>query len=250
MNTKMILSLVVVTVAMILPSSGSAIPAFDPSYVAIRDEYGEVLYEQMTEPSNPLLLKTIHYLRLAPEARGLDARPGGGSDPGTDCESDSYKLAGWFWDTAYRAQASSNGASVGNSLGDWDAATSANLGGSVSGGSGPTGVLDGVNQIAWSLIGASSTVAVTTTWSYRGSGIAVESDGQYNTYYPWATNGASNAMDVESVTQHETGHTYGLNHPSGSGIDCLSMYAYVNYGWTHGRTLGDGDILGIKAIYG
>lgn len=217
--------------------------------VRVVDLNGELIFEQGPEPSNPLLLKTVHYLRLSSDA----AKPGGGgADPGTDCESDNYRLAGWHWTSSYRAQSDSYASIVGSSLGEWDqnAGGFSISGGAGSGDNGNAGVLDGVNQLEWESLGASSTVAVTTTWSYRGSGEAVESDGQYNTYYSWATNGAANAMDVESVVQHETGHTFGLNHPSGSGIDCLTMYAYVNNGWTHGRTLGDGDILGIKAIYG
>jgi hypothetical protein len=138
---------------------------------------------------------------------------------------------------------------VNGALGEWSQ-VSGFSGGAGGGDNGNAGTYDGVNQLEWEFIGTGSTVAVTTTWSYRGSGEAVESDGQYNTYYPWSTSGASNAMDAESVIQHETGHTAGLNHPSGSGIECLTMYAYVNYGWTHGRTLGDGDILGVRAIYG
>lgn len=40
------------------------------------------------------------------------------------------------------------------------------------------------------------------------------------------------------------GHT-----PTASQHACLTMYPYVNYGQTDLRTLGDGDILGIDAIY-
>lgn len=215
----------------------------------IFDAQGRLLLEIGIEPSDPAIGFTRHYLHFSADA----AKPGGGgADPGTDCESDAYRTAGWYWATAYRAQSDSYASIVGSSLNEWDghaggASISAGAG---SGDNGAAGTYDGVNQLEWENIGAGSTVAVTTTWSYRGSGQAVESDGQYNTYYAWSTNGAANAMDVESVVQHETGHTFGLNHPSGSGIECLTMYAYVNYGWTHGRTLGDGDILGIKAIYG
>lgn len=217
------------------------------------DANGEVLYETYVEPSNPLLLKTLHYLRASALAGDTsNARPGGGgSDPGTDCEPDNYKTAGWHWTAKYSAQSESYSNIVSGALGEWDSSTAAAISGSVgSGNNGAAGTLDGVNQLEWEFIGSSSTVAVTTTWYYRGSGEAVESDGQYNEYYAWSTSGASDAMDVESVVQHEVGHTFGLNHPNGGGIGCLTMYAYVDYGLTHGRTLGDGDILGIKAVYG
>ncbi|HLE96644.1 MAG TPA: matrixin family metalloprotease [Candidatus Thermoplasmatota archaeon] len=248
-RTRTILALA--AAAVILFPSAMALGLEDLGRIVLTrafDENGELMVEQGIEAGHPELMYTDHYLRLGQ----LDAKPGGGADPGTDCESDNYRLAGWHWTSSYRAQSDSYASIVGSSLGEWDqnAGGSSISAGSGSGDNGNAGVLDGVNQLEWESLGASSTVAVTTTWSYRGSGVAVESDGRYNTYYPWSTSGASNAMDVESVVQHETGHTFGLNHPSGSGIECLTMYAYVNYGWTHGRTLGDGDILGIKAIYG
>lgn len=256
MNTKLILGGLVTALFLAMSTTSGAVFASLGEFTDVRvyDENGELLLSQTVEPSNPLLLRTEHYLRLSAMQESPDAaKPGsGGADPGTDCESDAYRTAGWHWTEAYRAQSDSYASIVGSALGEWDqhAGGASISGGAGSGDNGAAGTLDGVNQLEWENIGAGSTVAVTTTWSYRGSGQAVESDGQYNTYYPWSTSGASNAMDVESVVQHEVGHTFGLNHPSGSGIECLTMYAYVNYGWTHGRTLGDGDILGIKAIYG
>ena len=52
------------------------------------------------------------------------------------------------------------------------------------------------------------------------------------------------------VATHELGHTFGMGHTStASSNSCATMYPYVDYGWTHQRTLGDGDLLGIRAIY-
>lgn len=230
-----------------------SVDGFAPVY--LYDANGELILSQELDPNNPLLVKTMHYLRLAAvESSGDKAKPGsgGGSDPGTDCESDAYKLTGWHWTSPYSAVSASYASIVGSALNEFDGHTSASIAGNVgSGKQGTAGTYDGVNQLEWVLIGASSTVAVTTTWSYRGSGQAVESDGQYNTYYKWSTSGASDSMDVESVVQHEVGHTFGLDHPTSTSTNsCLTMYAYVSNGATHGRTLGDGDILGIKAIYG
>lgn len=196
----------------------------------------------------------IAFERFYHQASGK-AKPGGGGstggDPGTDCESDAYRATAWKWTAPYSATASAH-ASLFNSAGNaWDAATGAAIFGGISSGSrGAAGTYDGANQIDFVSLGASSTIAVTTTWYNRFTGQAVESDGQYNTYYAWATDGRAGAMDVLNIATHEVGHTFGLDHPSGAGSGCLTMYAYANSGETMKRTLGDGDILGIKAIYG
>lgn len=169
----------------------------------------------------------------------------------TDCASTKYVKAPWKWTAPYSAVSTQHAAIFDASGNTWDVETGADIFGSVTtGNQGTAGVYDGVNQIAWANLGASSTIAVTTTWYYTQTGIAVESDGQYNTYYAWSTSGAAGAMDVQNIATHEIGHTFGLNHPRGGGISCLTMYAYANLGETQKRTLGDGDILGIEAIYG
>ena len=133
----------------------------------------------------------------------------------------------------------------------WDNATGAAVFAGITAGSrGTAGVYDGANQIDFVSLGASTTIAVTTTWYDRSTGRAVESDGQYNTYYAWATDGSPGAMDVLDIATHEIGHSFGLDHPKGAGISCLTMYAYADFGETQKRTLGDGDLLGIRSLYG
>ena len=178
--------------------------------------------------------------------------PASSADAATDCPSTKFVKAGWKWNAPYSAVAASNAALFDQAGNTWDAETGADIFGSVtSGKQGNAGTYDGVNQIEFVNLGASTTIAVTTTWYYRQTGEAVESDGQYNTYYSWSTTGAAGSMDVLNIAAHEVGHTLGLNHPKGGGgISCLTMYAYANTGETQKRTLGDGDILGIEAIYG
>ncbi len=227
----------------------------------VLDEYGRVVLE--AGPEDDELWYVTHYTRLAPDH--LQAKPegkgggkGGGKDdstpdPGTDCESDKYGLTGHQWLRPFSAYASQHASLFDQAGQEWDAATGADLFAGVTAGSmGIAGELDDVNQIDFVDLGSTSTVAVTTTWFYRGSGQAVESDAQYNTAYAWATDGSSNAMDVLHVGTHELGHTFGLDHPKGPARanSCLTMYAYVNFGETHGRTLGDGDILGLQDLYG
>jgi len=50
------------------------------------------------------------------------------------------------------------------------------------------------------------------------------------------------------VATHEIGHAVGLDHP-GNTCTLETMYAYVDFGQTHQRTLNDGDIAGITALY-
>lgn len=238
------------------PASADVVALEDVHPMAIYDENGDLIYEIVPESSNPLLMKMVHHLRVGAVAKDEsggngNGKGGGGGGSGTDCASTAYKTNGYYWNEPYSAYSTGYASIVSSTLSEWDDATAASVsGGASSGSKGEAGTYDGVNQLDWVNLGESTTIAVTTTWYYRGSGIAVESDGEYNTYYPWSTNGDPDAMDVENIVQHETGHTYGLGHPRGGGAECLTMYAYADYGETQKRTLGDGDILGMKAIYG
>lgn len=215
------------------------------------DGAGRLLYEKGIRTD----VDGLEFERIYKHAHDK-AKPGGGGGGGgggtTDCPSTSFVKAGWKWNVPYNAVAAQNAALFDQAGNTWDAATGADIFGGVSSGKqGNAGTLDGVNQIEFVNLGASTTIAVTTTWYYRQTGEAVESDGQYNTYYSWSTSGAAGSMDVLNIAAHEVGHTLGLNHPKGGGgISCLTMYAYANAGETQKRTLGDGDILGIQAIYG
>ncbi len=218
------------------------------------DSEGRLLWERGIRTDNDAIAFERFYRHADSKARpggGGGGGGGGGVDPGTDCEPDAYRKAAWKWAAPYAATASAH-ANLFDAAGrTWDDATGAAILAGVTAGSAATaGTMDGVNQIDFVSLGASSTIAVTTTWYNRFTGQAVESDGQYNTYYAWATDGSAGAMDVLNIATHEVGHTFGLDHPKGGGISCLTMYAYANQGETQKRTLGDGDVLGIRALYG
>lgn len=227
----------------------SADPAQDKVNERYYDAQGRLVSEVGIRTDNDAIGFTRVY-HHADSARG-NGGIGSSSQAATDCAATKYVLGGWHWTAPYSAKASSFASQFNAAGSTWDAATSASIfGGITSGSAGPAGTLDGNNQIDMQNLGATTTIAVTTTWYYRGSGEAVESDGQYNTFYTWSTSGAAGSMDVQNIGTHEIGHTFGLNHPKGPGVGCLTMYAYANTGETAKRTLGDGDILGIRALYG
>jgi hypothetical protein len=181
--------------------------------------------------------------------------------PSTDCTSTAYSLTGWRWTSAYSAKwdttnpfglSSSAVLSAMNSAGNtWDNSVGADIFGSMSSGGSSQNIRrqDFVNQQGFKGLGGGGTIAVTYTWAYN-DGRAAESDAAYNTFYAWGTSGASNVMDLQAIGTHEMGHTFGMGHTStASQNTCLTMYPYGNYGQTYQRTLGDGDIRGIDAIY-
>lgn len=227
-----------------------------PGATAERDRDREVIDRRVYDEGGRLVWEFGHSSQrpdMGFARHHYAARPGGGGPAMTDCVSTAYRLAPWKWSAPYSASASLHASLFQAAASLWDDRTQASLNGGITEGSGAAaGVQDFVNQIDFMPLGATSTIAVTTTWYYISSGVAIESDGQYNTYYEWATDGRAGAMDVLNIAAHEIGHTFGLDHPKGQPgkIGCLTMYAYASEGETAKRTLGDGDILGIRAKYG
>jgi Matrixin len=109
---------------------------------------------------------------------------------------------------------------------------------------------DGINTRGWGP-GNSDFVAVNCSWYYLLTYEASEADHLYNTNFGWYTGGSSClfAYDLESVSTHEWGHTFGLDHVSEDTHPTMTMSTNSSYCDTSARTLGRGDALGMYSIY-
>lgn len=101
----------------------------------------------------------------------------------------------------------------------------------------------------------SAVVATTCTWSRPVAGgpdWLKEADVRFNTGAYTFTNNptgtCTNAYDIRSVATHEAGHVFGLAHV-GSGHEAQTMYTNSFACSTTARTLGKGDVLGLRALY-
>jgi hypothetical protein len=99
-------------------------------------------------------------------------------------------------------------------------------------------------------------VATTCSWSRSvksgGPDWLKEADVRFNTRDYTFTNNPTgdckNAYDIRSVATHEAGHVFGLAHV-GSGHEGQTMFTNSFACTTGARTLGRGDVLGLRSIY-
>lgn len=135
----------------------------------------------------------------------------------------------------------------------WDSETGTSLYGSINEETttGPGVALDSENTVGWATIdGPGGIIAVTYYWHYTSSKKMVEFDIVFDSQESWSTTGDDNAFDVQNVSAHEAGHTLVLKDLRSPKDGALTMHAYTWLGDTTKRTLGSGDILGVRAIYG
>ncbi|MFG2403172.1 peptidase M10 [Streptomyces brevispora] len=99
------------------------------------------------------------------------------------------------------------------------------------------------------------TVAVTCSWTWPMLGVKNdlrEADVRYNTtdydFTNKVTSSCSNKFDIRSVGTHEAGHIFGLKDIAGAHNN-LTMYENSIRCSTRARTLGKGDVLGLRSIY-
>ncbi len=83
-------------------------------------------------------------------------------------------------------------------------------------------------------------------WYLSSDSKCREADFDLNTYYSFANDGSTNAIDVGDVVTHELGHMLGLNDVYSTGP---TMYAYSSYGQIWRRSIEQDDKNGILSIY-
>ena len=193
-----------------------------------------------------------------------DPNPSGGLDALTDCPGTSWShwqgpaASAWSYtfDTANPfGFSSSSVASAWNAANlEWEKytepATNIYNGYTVASVSATSGTYDSYVLAEWRPLGGQLRNAVGVQWAWTSGGKIVHTDAAYNTNYPFSLTGAANTYDAQSIAAHEMGHGFGMGHSDTSTASkCLTVYPYATLGATHGRTLGDGDILGIRARY-
>jgi hypothetical protein len=93
----------------------------------------------------------------------------------------------------------------------------------------------------------SSTIGFTKIW-WSGNEL-VGTDQRYNEFKGWSNDGASSRYDVWNLAAHETGHSIGLADLYDSSHEEMSMYGYTFHGDVKRRTLGRGDMIGMRTKY-
>ena len=145
----------------------------------------------------------------------------------------------WNWIEDYYYSGSSLGSSSSNAVTTWESATIGNIFGNGISGSYPWGIYDLVNSISYGNYQEPGVLGVTAIW-YRGKNI-YEYDIMFDTdYFP-------GTIDLDTVVLHEFGHAAGLDDLYNT--VCIDE---VMYGYYEGikLALGNGDITGIRTLYG
>jgi len=109
---------------------------------------------------------------------------------------------------------------------------------------------DGFNVVSWEYVdGPGSILAQCGYWYYPYSGHIVEFDIVFDTSETWSSYGEPGKFDIQNVGTHEAGHTLSLDDLYGQADSEQTMYGYAAPGETKKRTLGTGDVAGIRFIY-
>lgn len=190
------------------------------------------------------------------------AKPAGTPGGGKTKTSPGYKLTGVTWKTLPLTLRINPGSldptfvytAIYDSAEEWDGHTGAELvitydvSTSVTL-DGPT--VDRVNELVFADIADSNIIAQCTYWYNRRTKEIVDFEIVFNTKYAWGDAILDDAlMDLQNIATHELGHGFGLADLYDTQWIEQTMYGYADYGETNKRTLENGDIAGIQAIYG
>jgi Matrixin len=112
----------------------------------------------------------------------------------------------------------------------------------------PAGAFDDVNTADKGDVGELCPGAVACNVAWRADDDElVESDTRFNKSMRWSNSGKDGAYDYRSVATHEFGHMIGLaDLPDSPG---LTMHFQASTTSTKARTLGRGDIRGLRGLY-
>jgi len=177
----------------------------------------------------------------------------------------AYSGIHWVTETSISYSINSNGAPAGattaikNAFETWDAQTGRELFNDAMGTASRREAgnkFDGKNVISWGRLGR-NIIAQTTVWYYSSTGAIVEFGMVFSTAYKWGIDidgeepayTLTGKFDVQDIATHEAGHTLMLEDLYMPEASALTMYGYGAYGQTYARSLGAGDISGIKAVY-
>jgi hypothetical protein len=110
---------------------------------------------------------------------------------------------------------------------------------------------DGISVVSFGDL-PDDVVAVTCTYSDRGdiwqSDVLLNDDPGVFTLDP--LDACADSYDLQAVMTHERGHSFGLGHvPETTGADELTMSSFMGRCDASARTLGAGDVLGLRQIY-
>jgi hypothetical protein len=168
-----------------------------------------------------------------------------------------FKLLSFHWDSTanylinpankYHFSASDVVKAITASADTWDAQTGAIVFSYSGTADLKAGKRDGYNVVSWGNY-KKGVLAVTYLW--RSGTNIVETDTLINELYEWSLSDGAGKMDLQNIMTHEFGHWCGLDDLYADKDYWLTMYGYSDYGETYKRTLGLGDTLGLKAVYG
>ena len=111
---------------------------------------------------------------------------------------------------------------------------------------------DGQNTISWVKFIPRDNIAVAVMWYDPDTMIIWEFDIVFNTMHKWGIDPGKRdrAFDIQNIATHEFGHPTGLDDLYPTKYSELTMYGYSSKGETKKRSLEEGDIAGIRTLYG